>query len=91
MCKVDAHLKMQRTMNDVHICLFFLNLCDLTGLAGLAARGAVDAHDGRFRWLRNPFAHILICRSPNVVLAVSPLLIITISSAWQEPRNERQL
>lgn len=28
-----------------------------------------DAHDGRFNWLRNPFTHISICRSPNVVLA----------------------
>lgn len=30
-----------------------------------------EARDGRFSWLRNPFAHISICRSPNVVLAVS--------------------
>ena len=38
------------------------------------ARGVdkADAHDdGRFSWLQNPFAHISICRSPNVVLAVS--------------------
>ena len=38
------------------------------------ARGIdkAEANDGRINWLRNPFAHISICRSPNVVLAVSP-------------------
>ena len=59
------------------------------------ARGVdkADAHYGRFSWLQNPFAHISICRSPNVVLAVSiflplgisPSLIIAMCSAWQEP------
>jgi MFS family permease len=28
--------------------------------------------DARFSWLRNPFSHISIFRSPNVVAAVSP-------------------
>lgn len=28
--------------------------------------------DARFNWLRNPFSHISIFRSPNVVAAVSP-------------------
>ena len=38
------------------------------------ARGVdkAEARDSRYNWLRNPFAHISICRSPNVVLAVSP-------------------
>ncbi len=39
------------------------------------ARGidkAEEALDGRFSWLRNPFAHIPIFRSPNVVAVVSP-------------------
>lgn len=49
------------------------------------ARGAdkAEVNDGRFSWLRNPFAHISICRSPNVVLAVSPCFEYQYLDIWK--------
>ena len=35
-------------------------------------RKAGEPVDSRFNWLQNPFKHISIFRSPNVVAAVSP-------------------
>ncbi len=36
-------------------------------------REAGEDVDARWNWLRNPFAHISILRSPNVLAAVRPL------------------
>ncbi len=43
-----------------------------TGCPRVREIGKAEDPDGRFNWVRNPFAHISIFRSPNVVAAVSP-------------------